>query len=131
MVFAAVFQNVEQTVTGFVRNATATAQVTTGTPGNFSLAPAAYDAGQAPDEAGDGKLIMGANASTEGFLLPAGHVALATVATTNAAGQYDTPNGNVNNEPNGFSGAAYFRNGGATPASLYTLQAAGAAGTLV
>ncbi|MBL8297392.1 MAG: hypothetical protein JNN30_03490, partial [Rhodanobacteraceae bacterium] len=131
MLIASVYQNVEQTVTGFVRNATATAQVTTGTAGNFSLAPAAYDAGQAPDEADDGKLVMGANASTEGFLLPAGHVALATLSTTNAAGEYDTPNGNINNEPNGFSGGAYFRNGGGTPGSLYTLQAAGAAATLV
>lgn len=131
MLIASVYQNVEQTVTGFVRNATATAQVTTGTPGNFSLAPAAYDAGQAPDEADDGKLVMAANTSTEGFLTPAGHTALATLATTNASGTYDTPTGNINNEPNGVTGGAYFRNGGATPASLYTVQAAGAAATLV
>lgn len=131
MVIASVFQNVEQTVTGFVRNATATAQVTTGTPGNYSLAPAAYDAGQAPDEADDGKLVTGANSSVAGFTLPAGHVALATPSVTNAAGQYDTPNGNLNDEPNGFTGGAYFRNGGGTPGSLYTLQAAGAAATLV
>ncbi|MBN8740903.1 MAG: DUF11 domain-containing protein, partial [Xanthomonadaceae bacterium] len=128
---ASVFQNVEQTVSGFVRNATATAQVVTGTPGNYSMAPAAYDAGQAPDEADDGKLVTGANSSTEGFALPAGHVALATLSVTNAAGQYDTPNGNVNNEPNGLTTGLYFRNGGATPGSLYTLQAAGAAATLV
>jgi uncharacterized repeat protein (TIGR01451 family) len=131
MLLASVFQNVEQTPTGFVRNATATAQVTTGTPGNSSLAPAAYDAGQAPDEADDGKLVMGANSSTEGFLLPAGHVALATLSVTNAGGNYDTPNGNANNEPNGLTGGAYFRNGGATPGSLYTLQMGGAASTLV
>ena len=130
LLVASVYQNVEQTVTGFVRNATATAQVTTGTPANSSLAPAAYDAGQAPDEADDGKLVMGANASTEGFLVPAGHVALATLSVTNAGGNYDTPNGNIINEPNGFTGGAYFRNGGATPASLYTLQMAGAAATL-
>ena len=130
LLIASVYQNVEQTVTGFVRNATATAQVTTGTPANSSLAPAAYDAGQAPNEADDGKLVMGANSSTEGFLLPAGHVALATLSVTNAGGNYDTPNGNVINEPNGFTGGAYFRNGGATPASLYTLQMAGAAATL-
>ncbi len=130
LLIASVYQNVEQTVTGFVRNATATAQVTTGTPANSSLAPAAYDAGQAPDEADDGKLVTGANASTEGFLLPAGHVALATLSVTNAGGNYDTPNGNVINEPNGFTGGAWFRNGGATPASLYTLQMAGAAATL-
>lgn len=130
LLIASVYQNVEQTVTGFVRNATATAQVTTGTPGNSSLAPAAYDAGQAPDEADDGKLVMGANSSTEGFLLPAGHVALATPSVTNVGGNYDNPAGNINNEPNGFTGGAYFRNGGATPASLYTLQLAGAAATL-
>lgn len=130
LLIVSAFQNVEQTVNGFVRNATATAQVTTGTPGNSSLAPAAYDAGQAPDEADDGKLVMGASSSTEGFLLPAGHVALATPSTTNAAGEYDTPNGNLNNEPNGFTGGAYFRNGGGTPGSLYTLQMAGLATTL-
>lgn len=73
---------------------------------------------------------MGANSSTEGFLLPAGHVALATLSVTNAGGNYDNPAGNINNEPNGFTGGAYFRNGGATPGSLYTLQLAGAAATL-
>ncbi|MBN8214729.1 MAG: DUF11 domain-containing protein [Xanthomonadales bacterium] len=130
LLIASVYQNVEQTVTGFVRNATATAQVVTGTPADSSLAPVAYDAGQAPDEADDGKLVTGANASTEGFLTPAGHVALATLSVTNAGGNYDTPNGNIINEPNGFTGGAYFRNGGATPASLYTLQMAGAAATL-
>jgi hypothetical protein len=130
LLVASVYQNVEQTVTGFVRNATATAQVTTGTPGNTALAPASYDAGQAPDEADDGKLVTGSNSSVEGFLLPAGHVALATPLVTNAAGQYDTPNGNVNNEPNGFTGAHYFRNGGATPGSLYTLTMGGTAATL-
>jgi uncharacterized repeat protein (TIGR01451 family) len=131
MLLASVFQNVEQTVNGFVRNATATAQVTTGTPGNSSLAPAAYDAGQAPDEADDGKLVMGTNSSTEGFLTPTGHTALATLSVTNAGGNYDTPSGNANNEPNGLTGGAYFRNGGATPGSLYTLQMGGAASTLV
>lgn len=130
MLVASVFQNVEQTVTGFVRNATATAQVTTGTPGNSNLAPAAYDAGQAPDEADDGKLVTGTNASTEGFVLPAGHVALVTPSVTNAAGNFDTPFGNTNNEPNGLTGGVYFRNGGATPASLYTLQMAGLVTTL-
>lgn len=131
MVIASVFQNVEQTVNGFVRNGTATAQVAAGTPGNSSLGPATYDAGQPPDEADDGKLVMGANSSTEGFLLPTDHVALATPAITNAGGNYDTPNGNSNNEPNGLTAGAYFRNGGATPGSLYTLQMAGAASPLV
>jgi uncharacterized repeat protein (TIGR01451 family) len=131
LLIASVYQNVEQTVTGFVRNATATVQVTTGSPGNSNLAPAAYDAGQAPDEADDGKLVTGANSSTEGFLLPAGHVALATLSVANAGGNYDDPAGNINNDPNGFSGGAYFRNGGGTPGSLYTLQMAGAAATLV
>lgn len=130
MLVASVFQNVEQTVTGFVRNATATAQVTTGTPGNSNLAPAAYDAGQAPDEADDGKLVTGTNASTEGFVLPAGHTALVTPSITNAAGNFDTPFGNTNNEPNGLTGGVYFRNGGATPGSLYTLQMGGAVATL-
>lgn len=130
---ASVFQNVEQTVTGFVRNATATAQVSTGTPGNYSLAPAAYDAGQAPDEADDGKLVTASSSDTAGFALPAGHVTLAAagLVTSNAGGTYDTPNGNINNEPNGMSAGAYFRNGGATPGSLYTVTAGGASATLV
>ena len=133
MLTAMVFQNVEQTPTGFVRNATATRNDSMGTPGNSSLAPSpsVYDAGQAPDEADDGKLLIGTNSSTAGFVLPAGHVALATLSVTNAGGNYDTPNGNTNNEPNGLTAGAYFRNGGATPGSLYTLQMAGAAGTLV
>lgn len=132
LLLASVYQNVEQTVTGFVRNATATAQVTTGTPGNSSLAPAAYDAGQAPDEADDGKLVMGANSSTEGFITPTGHTSLTGSLTTgNSAGTYDTPTGNTNNEPNGVTGGAFFRNGGATPGSLYTLQLGGAAATLI
>jgi len=130
---ASVFQNVEQTPAGFVRNATATAQVSAGTPGNYTMAPAAYDAGQAPDEADDGKLVTVSSSDTPGFGLPAGHVTLAAagLVTTNAGGTYDTPNGNINNEPNGMSGAAFFRNGGATPGSLYTVTAAGAAATLV
>ncbi len=133
LLMAAIFQNVEQTPTGFVRNATATAQVVAGTPGNYALAPAAYDAGQAPDEADDGKLVMAASSDSAGFVLPAGHVTLAAagLVTGNSGGTYDTPNGNINNEPNGMSGAAYYRNGGATPGALYTVTAGGAAATLV
>ncbi len=133
LLMAAIFQNVEQTDTGFVRNATATAQVVAGTPGNYTLAPAAYDAGQVPDEADDGKLVMVANSSGSGFTLPAGHVTLAAagLVTGNSGGTYDTPNGDLNNEPNGMSGAAYFRNGGGTPGSLYTVTAAGGATPLV
>ncbi len=132
MLMASVYQNVEQTVTGFVRNATATAQVTTGTAGNFNLAPAAYDAGQAPNEADDGKRVMAANSTTQGFTTPAGHTSLtAGLVTTNNNGTYDTPNGNVNNEPNGMSGGAFFRNGGATPGALYTVTSAAPAATLV
>lgn len=132
LLLASVYQNVEQTVTGFVRNATATAQVTTGTPGNFNLAPAAYDAGQAPDEADDGKLVMAASSTTQGFATPAGHTSLTgSLVTGNNNGTYDTPNGNINNEPNGMSGGAFFRNGGATPGSLYTVTSSAAAATLV
>jgi uncharacterized repeat protein (TIGR01451 family) len=132
MLLVSVYENVEQTVTGFVRNATATAQVTTGTPGNYTLAPAAYDAGQAPDEADDGKLVMAASATTQGFATPAGHSSLTgSLVTGNSNGTYDTPNGNINNEPNGVSGGAFFRNGGATPGSLYTVTSSAPAATLV
>lgn len=130
-IVASVFENVEQAVTAVVRNSTATAQVTTGTAGNFALAPAAYDAGQAPNEADDGKLLLGASSSTGGFSTPSGYTALATLALTNANGTYDTPNGNVNNEPNGYSGGMYFSNGGATPGALFTLLSAGASTPLV
>lgn len=132
MLLVSVYANVEQTVIGFVRNATATAQVTTGTPGNYNLAPAAYDAGQAPDEADDGKLVMAASATTQGFATPAGHTSLTgSLVTGNNNGTYDTPNGNVNNEPNGVSGGAFFRNGVATPGSLYTVTSSAPAATLV
>lgn len=132
MLLVSVYENVEQTVTGFVRNATATAQVTTGTPGNYNLAPAAYDAGQAPDEANDGKLVMAASSTTQGFATPAGHTSLTgSLVTGNNNGTYDTPNGNINNEPNGVSGGAFFRNGGATPGSLYTVTSSAPAATLV
>lgn len=132
MLLVSVYENVEQTVTGFVRNATATAQMTTGTPGNYALAPAAYDAGQAPDEADDGKLVMAASSTTQGFATPAGHTSLTgSLVTGNNNGTYDTPNGNINNEPNGVSGGAFFRNGGATPGSLYTVTSSAPAATLV
>ena len=132
LVSASVFQNVEQTPTGFVRNATATAQVATGSAGNYALAPIAYDPGQAPNEADDGKLVTGASSTTQGFVTPAGHTAIAAgLVTTNNNGTYDTPNGNLNNEPNGVSGGVYFRNGGATPGSLYTLTSAAPATPLV
>lgn len=134
IMLASVYQNVEQTVNGFVRNATATAQVVTGTPGNSTLAPATgYDAGQVPNEADDGKLLMAASSSTQGFTgAPSGYASLSgSLTTSNGNGTYDTPSGNVNNEPNGMTGGAYFGNGGATPASLYTLQLGGAAATLI
>jgi uncharacterized repeat protein (TIGR01451 family) len=134
LLIASVYQNVEQTPAGFVRNGTVFGQAAAGVDpaGNYSMvfptAPTTgYDAGQVPDEADDGKLVMGANGTTAGFLTPTGHVALATVATTNAGGNYDTPNGGVTNEPNGMSGGAYFRNGGATPGSFFTLTSAGTA----
>jgi hypothetical protein len=129
MLIASVFQNVEQTVNGFVRNSFTTAQLTGGVSpaGNYTMTAAAYDAGQAPANANDGKLVMGANSSTEGFLTPAGYAALATLSTTNAGGTFDTPSAGATNEPNGVSGGAYFTNGGATPGSLYSLTAAGAA----
>jgi uncharacterized repeat protein (TIGR01451 family) len=141
LLLASVYQNVEQTPNGFVRNATAVAQQnpTTGVPpvGNYSMtvpqAPAVgYDAGQVPDEADDGKLVMGANATTQGFVTPAGHTSLTgSLVTGNSGGTYDTPSGNATNEPNGLSGGAYFRNGGATPGSFYTLTSGGSSATSV
>ena len=131
ILLASVFQNVDQTATGFVRNALVSVNPTSGTAGNFTLTPDAYDASQGADEAGDGKLVLGVNSSTDGFLTPTGHTPLATVTRINDSGVYDTSVGNLTNEPNGFSASAYFRNGGATPTDLYSLQAAGAATPLV
>jgi uncharacterized repeat protein (TIGR01451 family) len=133
MLIASVFQNVEQTVNGFVRNATATAQAVASVDpaGNFTMSVAAYDAGQIPLNANDGKLVMAANSSTEGFVAPTGHTALATLTTTNAFGTFDTPLAGLTNEPNGVSGGGYFRNGGATPGAVYSITAAGAAATRV
>lgn len=141
LLLASVYQNVEQTPTGFVRNATAVAQQnpTTGVPpvGNYSMtvpqAPAVgYDAGQVPDEADDGKLVMGANATTQGFATPAGHTSLTgSLVTGNSGGTYDTFPGDNTNEPNGMSGGAFFRNGGATPGSFYTLTSGGSSATSV
>jgi len=133
LLLASVYQNVEQTPNGFVRNATATAQVTTGTPGNSTLAPAAYDAGQVPNEADDGKLVIATSSSTQGFAAtPSGYASLSgSLVTSNGNGTYDTPNGDINNEPNGMTGGAYFGNGGATPGSLYSLQLGGNATTLI
>jgi hypothetical protein len=128
---AVVFENVEQTPTGFVRNATVTAQVTIGTAGNATLSIPSYDAGQAPDESGDGKLVIGFSSDTAGFTQPAGHVALVTGSISNAGGNYDSTNGNVINEPNGASYGVYFRNGGSTPGSLYSLNLAGGATPLI
>jgi uncharacterized repeat protein (TIGR01451 family) len=131
LLIASVFQNVEQTPAGFVRNGTVFGQAVLGVDpvGTYSMtfpqAPTVnYDTGQIPDEADDGKLVMGANGTPAGFATPLGHVALATVSTSNAGGNYDTPNGGVTNEPNGVSGGAYFRNGGGTPGSFFTLTSA-------
>jgi uncharacterized repeat protein (TIGR01451 family) len=133
MLIASVFKNVEQTVNGFVRNATASVQAAVGIDpaGNYTMSIPAYDAGQVPLSINDGKLVMATNSSTEGFVTPTGYSALATLSTTNAAGTYDTPFAGLTNEPNGVSGGAYFTNGGATPGSLYSITAAGAAATKV
>lgn len=131
LLIASVFQNVEQTDIGMVRNATATANASGGVAGNYTLAPTAYDPGQVPDEADDGKLVMATSSSPSGFVALAGHAALATVSTTNTAGEYDTATGGATTEPNGVAGVSYFRNGGGTPGSLYSLQGADAAATLI
>jgi uncharacterized repeat protein (TIGR01451 family) len=147
ILIASVYQNVEQTAWGMVRNATASAQLTvagppTYTPGNYSMAITAYDASpgggapaQTPDEADDGKLIIGLSSTTEGFVTPTGHVSLATSSIANNNGTFDTPStlsaSYATNEPSGISAGAFFRNGGATPGSLATLTSAASASTQV
>ncbi len=146
IMIASVFQNVEQTAWGMVRNALASQIIdfaggATFLPGNFVMSVTAYDGSpgapapaQTPDEADDGKLVMAISSTTQGFIVPAGHTALATPATTNAGGIYDNSNNaglppTQTNEPNGASAGAYFRNGGASPASLYSIQSAATAAT--
>jgi Surface adhesin CshA non-repetitive domain 2/GEVED domain len=147
ILIASVYQNVEQTAWGMVRNATASAQLTvTGppkyTPGNYSMAITAYDGSpgggapaQTPDEADDGKLIMGLSSTTEGFVTPTSHASLATSSIANNNGTFDTPStlsaSFATNEPSGISAGAFFRNGGATPGSLATLTSAASASTQV
>jgi uncharacterized repeat protein (TIGR01451 family) len=143
LLVASVYQNVEQTLWGMVRNATASATIdfvggATSLAGNYSMTIPAYDPSpgggapaQTPDEADDGKLAMAINSTTEGFTTPAGHVALASISTANAGGTYDTAGATLTNEPNGMSGGAYFRNGGGTPGSLYTITSAAALATPV
>lgn len=130
LLLASVYQNVEQTPTGFVRNATAVAQASGGVDpaGNYTMTVASYDPGQVPDEADDGKLVMGANGTVAGFSTPTGYTSLTgSLVTGNSNGNYDAPNGGVTNEPNGMSGDAFFRNGGASPGLTYALTSAGTA----
>ena len=76
---------------------------------------------------------MALSTSTEGFLTPAGHTLLANVAATNNNGVFDTTSagGYDINEPNGFSANMYFRTGGTTPSSGYTITSAAASTTRV
>lgn len=145
ILIASVYENVEQTAWGMVRNATGAAQLTTVGPpaftvGNYAITVSTYDASpgapapaQTPDEADDGKLVMALSTSTEGFLTPAGHTLLANVAATNNNGVFDTTSagGYDINEPNGFSANMYFRTGGTTPSSGYTITSAAASTTRV
>ena len=138
LLMAAIFQNVEQTPTGFVRNATAFAQAAVGVDpaGNYTITVSTYDAGQSSDEADDGNLVLGTNGTSAGFILPAGHITLAAagLVTGNSGGNYDTPSTavtiNESSLPAGWSltGATCVNAASATVGSLsgsiYTITSA-------
>jgi uncharacterized repeat protein (TIGR01451 family) len=139
-IVASVYENVEQSDIGIVRNAVATAQ-TSGTPatlaGNYSLNVSAYDANQVPNENDDGQVVMGISSTTEGFITPGGFTLFASQSNPNSGGIFDTttlqpdlsPVYNVN-EPSGSSIVGLFRNNNGTGAG-YSLQSAAASTTPV
>lgn len=125
-----VYENVSQTDTGIVRNATVHAQAT-GTPstlvGNYSLTPSSYDVGQIPNENEDGQIVMGLSSTHHGFSTPTNYTSFATQAINSSSGIFDlsttlAPTFNID-EPSGSSAAGFFRNNNAAGA-LYTLPSA-------
>ena len=118
ILLAMVFENVEQTPAGIVRNG-----ALSGLPnqpadpnyllGNTTITLGSFDSGQVPDEAGDALVLIGFSGSTEGFLTPSGYNRILYGTTTNNAGIFDasSPANFDTNEANGISLDAFFRQG--------------------
>lgn len=134
LIMAFVLENADQTATGLVRSALPQLVSSgTGIAGNYTLNAASFDAGQAPNDANDGLLVIGVSslgqpANPGGFLPMAGYTQILSLTTSNANGRYDNsePTGTTT-EPDGFSASAQFRNG---IVSSYTLQSAAASSVI-
>ncbi len=125
---AFVFNNAMQTVDGIVRSSVPQLlSLGTGLAGDFTIGATAFDAGQAPNDAADGLLVVGFSAlgqpsTAGGFNTMAGYTLAQSVGTNNGGGRYDNEEPTWNtSEPSGMSASAQFRNG---VASNFTLQSA-------
>lgn len=135
ILMAYVFNNVDQTDSGIVRSAVANANgLSGGTAGNYTLSAASLDAGQAPNDANDGFLVVGTSlaglpTTNGGFNAMAGYTVLQTGVTTNSGGRFDNTDPTyVTSEPDGLSTSAQFKNG---VTSNFTLQSAAASSLTV
>ncbi|MCB1639828.1 MAG: hypothetical protein KDI15_13385, partial [Thiothrix sp.] len=131
ILMAFVFSNTDQTASGVVRSAIPYRIVAgAGMAGDYTLTASSFDAGQAPNDANDGLLVVGLSSlglpdSYGGFQTMSGYSVLQSVLTNNAAGRYDNEEPTwVTTEPDGFSASAQFRNG---IASTFSMTSAGAA----
>ncbi|SDZ85216.1 hypothetical protein SAMN05660964_00405 [Thiothrix caldifontis] len=129
LLMAFVFSNADQGDSGIVRSAVPQANGNgVGLAGNFTLS-GSFDAGQAPNDANDGLLVVGVSSlgqpvSAGGFLTMSGYAQVQSAVTNNSGGRYDNEEPTwVTTEPDGMSASAQFRNG---IASSYTIQSAGA-----
>ncbi|MFZ1387791.1 MAG: CshA/CshB family fibrillar adhesin-related protein [Thiolinea sp.] len=134
LIMAFVLENADQTATGLVRSALPQlVSPGTGIAGNYTLNAASFDAGQAPNDANDGLLVIGVSslgqpANPGGFLPMAGYTQILSLTTSNANGRYDNSEPTwTTTEPDGFSASAQFRNG---IVSSYTLQSAAASSVI-
>lgn len=138
MVF--VFEGVNQVSSGIVRSGVAITNAASGDPGNFTRSVSAFDAGQAPTQAGDGVLavsfnFLGLPTSNGGFNTMSGFNSIQSAVTNNNGGVFDSatiPGGanSINSsEPDGMSASAQFRNG--IPTLPVTITSSGASNLLV
>lgn len=130
VLMAFVFDNVDQTDTGFVRSAAPiNTNFGTGVAGNYTLVASSLDTNQAPDDAKDGFLVIGIStaglsATNGGFTTMSGYSVLQNGVTSNSGGRFDNAEPTfITTEPDGLSVSAQFRNG---VVSSFTLQSAAA-----
>ncbi|MFK7947816.1 MAG: hypothetical protein AB8G11_09510 [Saprospiraceae bacterium] len=135
IMYAFVFENVEQNNFGIVRSGVNTAldNITSsggGLAGNFSITVTDFDNTQEPDEAGDGLLVLGVSglggSNIGGFKNITGYTKVAENKITNVGGHFTTYN-----EADGFSAAVYFRNGPSSGIiNNVTIQSAASSGLI-